>query len=237
MELFILLAGLYMAYLIFVIITILMTISRGEKKCRNLFSEWLLIFSEIVFTIAGPIIGFLRFDKFQPDIPFSKQHLPVLLLVVLTSSTSFWLARFTHKTSNLIVRILCSIGLIQGILLCFITTIHFIPFMPLGIIYPWLGFELLSPLIALLFLIREIYFYNKVTIDFSEQLPYRNELGFIPLSYQLFKLPLFKRFVIYIIPAFALLLIQVLIAYGCGQDIDALVKVFTHSQGFIFSNN
>jgi uncharacterized protein DUF6688 len=225
----------YLSFVIFCIVTPLITIGRKEKSCRNNFSGGLLIFSEIIYTIIGPIIGFIRFDEFRPDIPFSKQHVLIIILMVIVSSASFWLAKLTAKTLNPVVRIIISVGLLQGLVLCAVTTIHFLPFIPNGIMFPALGFELLSPLIAFVLLLREFYFYNRMEVDLDELLPYRKELGFVPLPLQIIQQPLSYRLLIYGGLLIPVVILQVLMAFGCGQDIDALIKAYTHSHGFIFS--
>ena len=142
----------YITYGIFFLITLSKSIKRGERGTSDSFSEYFMVFTEVVYTIIGPIIGFLRYDAYGPDIPFAKQHVLTVILFVTVSSFSFWIARFTSKTTNPILRIIVSVGLLQGIVLCFITTVHFITFIPLGIIWPIMGFELLSPVFALLLL-------------------------------------------------------------------------------------
>jgi len=237
MSIFFLLGFPYIAFVLFVIITIIITMNRGVKDCRSRFSAGLLVFSEVVFTIIGPAIGFYRFDEFQPEIPFAKQHVLSIILLVIVSSTSFWIARFMNRTSHPIVRIVLSVGLLQGIVLCFITSIHFLTFIPLGIIFPFAGFELLSPLVALFILLREFYFLNKMELNLPELLPYRAELGFIPFPYLLLKQPMYKRIMVYSALMVLLVITEALVTYGLGQDIDSTVKAFTHSVGFIFSHS
>jgi hypothetical protein len=227
----------YTVFVIYILATALITVVKGREECRNLFSTLAILFSEIVFTIVGPVIGFLRFDQFQPDIPFAKQHVLTIILLVISSSGAFWLARFTNKTANPLVRIIISVGLLQGIILCAFTTIHFLPFIPNGLMFPTIGFELLSPLVAFVLLFRAFYFYNKMELDLSELLPYREELGFIPIPLSIFQLPIFQRCFVYAVLLIPAVIAQVTLAYGCGQDIDALIKAFTHSHGFTFSNN
>ena len=235
MGIFIVFGILYVAYGIYFLITYFKTIKTGEAKPQNAFSEIMMVATELVYTIAGPIIGFMRFDAFGPEIPFAKQHVLTVILFVIVSSLSFWIARYTAKASNPILRILVSVGLLQGIVLCFITSIHFLTFIPLGIIYPIYGFELLSPVFALFILSREFYFYNKTEFNYDDALPYRQELGFVPVPFKIIQAPIFNRIVIYGAMLIPLIVLQMLFAYGCGQDIDALVKAFTHSVGFVFS--
>ena len=225
----------YLTFVIFILTTLLITIIREEKSCRNLLSTCILHFAEVVYTIIGPIIGFMRFDQFQPDIPFAKQDVLTIILLVITSSASFWLARLTSKTGNATIRIITSVGLLQGIVLCAITSIHFIPYLLNGLMFPALGFELLSPVIVFVLLCREFYFYNRMEFNLNELLPYRQELGFIPIPLKIFQLLIFQRCLVYGVLLVPVIVAQVLLAYGCGQDIDALVKAFTNSHGFTFS--
>src|ERR1043166_7340865 len=96
----------YLAFLLFVVITVIMNFSRKERECRNPFSEALLFFSEVLFTVIGPVIGFMRYDTFGPDIPFSKHHVMIIIVLVITSSISYWISRFTLKVANPFIRIM-----------------------------------------------------------------------------------------------------------------------------------
>ncbi len=232
---FLALAIPYAAYLIYLIVQIILTLKRSEKKCRSNAAEAILLFSEIVFTVIGPIIGFCRFDQFGPEIPFAKQHVLIIILLSAVGSVSFWLARATKDTHNLFVRIFLSAGMLQGIVLCAIVTIHFAGFMLMGIIFPWAGFELLCPLIAFFMLIRELYFYNQVKLDMEELLPYRRELGFEPVQYKLFQQPLTARLFVYGAIVVVLVIAQVLLGYAVGLQPDSIIRAFTQSVGFTFS--
>lgn len=235
MGLFLITAVIYAIYSLLFLTTYVIAIIKGERENQSKWSQLLLVFSEVLFTVIGPIIGFERFDEYGPEIPFAKQHVLVIILLVIVSSASFWIARFTSKTENPFLRILVSVGLLQGIVLCSVTTIHFLEFIPLGIIYPFMGFELLSPFFALLILSREFYLYNKTKFNYDDALPYRQELGFVPVPFKIIQAPLITRLVIYGGLLIPVIILQMLLAYGCGQDIDAIVKAFTHSVGFVFS--
>lgn len=232
---FILFGIIFISYGIFFLITLFRTIKAGERTPPDSFSEIVMIFTEVIYTIVGPAIGFYRFDEYGHEIPFAKQHVLSIILLVIVSSLSYWIARFTTKTANPVFRILVSVGLLQGIILCAVTSIHFLTFIPLGVIYPMMGFELLSPVFALFLLIREFYFYNRVIFNYDDALPYRQELGFVPIPFKIIQAPIFSRIVIYGIMLIPLIVIQMFLAYGCGQDIDAIVKAYTHSVGFVFS--
>ena len=235
MAAFFLFALLYGSYTLFFVTLFSLTVWRGDRLSQSRFSIIAMTFSEIIYTVIGPIIGFTRFDEYGPEIPFAKQHVLIIMLLVIVGSASFWIARFTSKTQNPYLRILVSVGLLQGIVLCIVTTIHFLEFIPLGLIYPFLGFELLSPVFALFILSREFYLYNKTEFNYDDALPYRQELGFVPIPFKIIQAPLFSRIVIYGAMLIPLVILQMLFTYGCGQDIDAIVKAFTHSVGFLFS--
>lgn len=235
MILFLIVALIYGIYSLLFLTTFVIALYKGERENQSKFSQFILLLSEILFTVIGPIIGFERFDEYGPEIPFAKQHVLVIILLVIVSSASFWIARFTSKTENPFLRILVSVGLLQGIVLCSVTTIHFLEFIPLGLMYPFMGFELLSPFFALLILSREFYLYNKTKFNYDDALPYRQELGFIPIPIRIIEAPFVSRFVIYGAILIPVIIVQMLLAYGCGQDMDAIVKAFTHSIGFVFS--
>jgi hypothetical protein len=233
---FLILTGIpYAIYVLYVIIIAVRSIINGDKEKTGRFGKAVLLISEVVFTTVAPIIGFARFDQYGPEIPFSKHHVLSIILLVIVSSASFWGARFTEGTRNPLIRILFSTGLLQGIFLCFITTIHFLSFIPMGLLFPLAGFELLAPLIALFLLIREFYFYNKL-VSIPELLPYREELGFVPLPFKILEMPLLPRTCIYTSLLVCALGLQIGFGYAFGQDIDGIVKAFTESTGFIFSN-
>jgi hypothetical protein len=232
---YLILVLLYLLFLGFIIVTIIICLRAGRERCRNLFSETMLVISEVMYTVIGPIIGFMRFDEFGSDIPFAKHHVFSVIIITISSSLFFWISRISMKAPNPLLRIFVSVGLLQGIFFCFITSVHFLAFIPLGVIYPLLGFELVSPLIALLLLIKQFYFYTKVQFDYSEQLPYRNELGFVPVPVKIMESPAFTRFVVFAALVIPMILAQVAFAYGCGQDANALLEAFRDSHGFIFS--
>lgn len=235
-----LLIPIAIAYAIIVLTIVVMTllsIVKGIKKSKTLFAEFFLYFSEVIFTVIAPIIGFMRFDKYQPQIPFSKQHVLSIILLVFVASVSFWSARAVQNTKNPIIKIALSVGMLQGMIICFITTIHFIPFIPLGLTFPTAGFEILSPVVAFFLLLREFYFFNRLPVETNETIPYRTELGFTPLSYQILNFSFTKKLLVYFILFTVLILLQVILASPFGQDFDSILKAYTHSVGFIFSTH
>ncbi|MBL0329440.1 MAG: hypothetical protein IPP64_08505 [Bacteroidetes bacterium] len=236
MEIMILAALLYAFFMVFFLVFFFIGISKNDQQTKSKFSTAVLLFSEIIYTIIGPIIGFARFDMYGPEIPFAKNHVLIIILLVIVASASFWVARLYSKTENPILRIIVSAGMLQGILLCAITTIHFLEFIPLGMMYPFMGFELLSPLFALLILSREFYVYNKKEFDLEDALPYRQEFGMIPIPLKILQTPFLQRIVIYLILLLPFVFLQMLLTFGCGQELDAILKAFTDSVGFVFSH-
>ena len=230
MELAFIFAAVYVPYILYIIVVSLLQIARGEKK-----PGVLLGIAEVIFTVIGPAIGFWRFDQYGHDIPFAKPEAISIMLLTATSSAAFWLAKLTEPTNNPVVRIIISAGMLQVMLVCVLTSIHFITFIPLGIMFPWAGFELLSPLLAFFLLFREFYFYNRRVLDMEELLPYHKELGFVPLPHQVFQLPLSQRLVVYTALAVIAIVLQSGLLYAIGQPIDTVIRAYTHSTGFIFS--
>jgi hypothetical protein len=226
----------YIFFLLFAAITAFINIGRGEKQSRNLFSKALVFIAEIAFTIIGPIIGFMRYDAYQPEIPFSKHHVLTVIILVFFASLSFWIARLSAGNTKPLTRIILSVGMLQGILLCAICSVHFMNYYSNGLAFPFLGFELLSPPMAVILLLREFYFFNRERYELDEALPYRKELGFMPLSHRLLEKTFFQRLPVYAAFLLPFIAAQLVLAYGFGQAPDALIKAFTHSQGFFFSS-
>lgn len=225
----------YAAFGIYLIVSTIRSMGRGHRKTGRTFQDRLLLFSEVLFTVAGPVIGFSRFDAYMPDIPFAKHHVLSVMILTASSSAAFWLSRLTERTAGPELRILLSAGMLQGILLCAVVTVHFACYLLLGLVYPVFGFELLCPLFAFFLLCRQLYFYNKVTPAPDGLLPYREQLGIVPVQVRIFRQPLGTRLLIYGGLALAAVIAQMAAAYALGQDADSLIKAFTQSTGFVFS--
>lgn len=237
MELFFAFGLIYLAYLIFVLILFFKDLFRQEEGETWSFSSVVLIISSVIFTVIGPLIGFSRFDQYQPDIPFAKQDVLTIILLVISSSMGYWISRFFRVHLDLWTRVVLSAVLLEGILLCVVVSIHFLKFYALGLIFPFAGFELVSPIFAGLFLWKEFRLLNRVDLPSADVLPYRNELGLTPFPYRLFSRSLFHRLPWYLLGMFVLLALQVMVAVAFGQQPDALFSAFTHSVGFVFSLN
>ncbi|MCW3102023.1 MAG: hypothetical protein JWO09_463 [Bacteroidetes bacterium] len=232
---FLLLLGIpYILYILYVIVTAIRTMKRNDNQLSG-YGQASMLTADFVFTLIAPAIGFCRFDAYGFDMPFSKRHVISIILLVMVSSASFWCARLTSGTRNPFLRILFSVGMLQGIILCFACSIHFLNYFVLGIVFPFQGFELLCPLVAFFLLLREFYFYNQTAAVPAELLPYREELGFIPLPLQVVQLPLLPRLAVYSALLAIAVALQVALLYSLGQDADSIIKAFRESSGFIFS--
>jgi|GEM_PF-3090772 len=226
----------YVVYILYVIVTAIRTINRNDKNKLSEYGKAILLTSDFIFTLIAPVIGFCRYDSYGPNMPFSKRHVISIILLVIVSSASFWGARLTSGTRIPYLRILFSVGMLQGLILCFACTIHFLNYFALGIIFPLAGFELLCPLVAFFLLLREFYFYNKAAVP-AELLPYREELGLLPVPLQVIQLPALPRLAVYMGLLAIAVALQVAFLYSLGQDADSIIKAFRESSGFIFSKS
>jgi hypothetical protein len=218
----ILLLGLL--YPIILLFTIGALIKNWRMSIRNGFrnddelSGW-IIFWGIVFTSLAPLIGFIRFDDFGSNIPFSKSHVGIIELLVIVSAVCYWVSKFFKRKLSPLVNFLLRAGLIQGIILDAIVTIHFTNYMPSGMLFPLFGFELLAPPIAMLFIIYELQCNSRVTQQ-NTALLFSTE----------------KKFLLQAGIVIALIFVEQAMLLPAGSQWDSLVRAFTESRGFIFSN-
>jgi len=77
-------------------------------------------------------------------------------MIVIVTALCYWLSRIAKERFSPFVNLLIRAALIQGIILDLIVTIHFANYLIMGIIWPTMGFELLAPPLAMLFLIYEL---------------------------------------------------------------------------------
>jgi hypothetical protein len=130
--------------------------SANEHYRSDPRSVMLTVFG-LLFTVVGPLIGFSRYDHYRElGIPFSPQHVFAVEFVAITGALSYWASRFYKREMPWLLRYLVLGGMLQGLLLCFVTSIHFAGFYGYGIAWAPLGFELFSPPVAFLFLLYEL---------------------------------------------------------------------------------
>lgn len=214
---------LFSIYPILLIVIIIALTRNWKKSIRNEFrkddelSAWMILLAGLFTTIA-PLIGFMRFDAFGPDIPFSKHHVVAIELLVIVSAACYWISKFFKKDVSPFVNLLLRAGLIQGIILDLFVTIHFAKYMGMGVIFPVFGFELLAPPMAMLFLIYELHCNFRITTENpGSENSIRNNL---PLQLGVVLL---------------LIVVEQMMLLPMGFQWNSLVLAFTESRGFIFS--
>lgn len=118
-------------------------------------SAWLTVFG-IIFTIIAPLIGFIRFDNYPPEIPFAKAHVASVEIMVIISALSYWLSRFYKREIPEWLNFFVRAGMMQGVTLCAFVAVHFGGYLVQGFLLPTFGFELDAPLIVIPLLLYEL---------------------------------------------------------------------------------
>lgn len=216
---------IFFIYPILLIVIIIALFRNWKKSMRNDFknNDELSVGMTLLggfFTTLAPLIGFIRFDAFGPDIPFSKHHVVAIELLVIVSAACYWISRFSKKKLSPFVNLLLRAGLIQGIILDLFVTIHFAEYMGMGVIFPLFGFELLAPPMAMLFLIYELHCNFRI----QTQNP--------GLEFSLHNtIPVQSGVVL------VLVFVEQLMLLPMGFQWNSLLLAFTESRGFVFSIN
>ncbi len=227
---------IYSFYILFVVINSLKIISRNFWQSEDIQDNRLVV-SDIIHTIIGPIIGFNRYDAFGPDIPFAKTHVGIIIFLVIVASLSFWISRIAQKQLHPILKMGLSVGILQGMILCIITTIHFVPYLLSGLVFPMFGFELLTPFIAFFLLLKEFYSLQiSLRIRPETGLVYQ-KLGMVTIPHELINNFIYYRIFFYPLLLIGLVVFEIGFMTLFGFAPDSLLKVFTESKGFIFSIN
>jgi hypothetical protein len=212
-------------YPVILLLTLVTLIRNWRKSIRNQFrnsdelSKWMIFFGAL-FTSVAPLIGFLRFDAYGSEIPFSKPHVMAVEWLVVVSAVCYWVSVFYKRKLSPFVNLLVRAGLIQGIILDAIITIHFANYLGLGVVFPLFGFELLAPPIAMLFLFYELRCNTKV----SEQ----NGASEYAAD---------KKLLLQAGLVIALIVVEQAMLLPAGAHWDSLISAFTESRGFVFSSN
>lgn len=210
-------------YLCILVFTLLIITRNWKKSIRNEFqnddelTKWVILLG-VLFTSLAPLIGFIRFDDFGPDLPFSKNHVLAIELIVVVSAICYWVSKFFKKKLPPFVNLLLRAGLIQGIILDFIITIHFANYLGLGLMFPFFGFELLAPPIAMLFLLFELHCNFRTPKQTTE--PILSVQKEIPLQFGV---------------VIALVVVEQMMLFPMGFQWNSIVLAFTESKGFVFS--
>ncbi|HEY6161219.1 MAG TPA: DUF6688 family protein [Bacteroidia bacterium] len=233
MGAFIFLPFVYLAIIAFIVtVCIRSIIYKPVDPSRGAWG-FLLCF-EVIFTVIAPAIGFLRYDKFGPEIPFSTHHIHVIILLTFLSSGCFWIVKMGgHSLKGIMKQVLAS-GIAAGIVLCVITAIHFGKYNLNGLFFPLAGFELLSPFICIFILYKELY--NLYATPPSAQAFHPGVLdapvSAVPLAQRLVDTRSIARAFIMAVP---FIIAVALLNMAAGGSPDAFIKAFTESQDFVFS--
>jgi hypothetical protein len=206
----------------------------GKAPSTGKAAWWFQLLFEFIFTVAGPAIGFMRFDAFGPEIPFSKEHVSAVVLVTIAASSSFWIAKISGRQLGTTAKWIVSGGMMAGILLCLVTTIHFGGYNLMGLMYPLFGFELLSPFMGIFILLKELWLLHTRVI--TEEIPGMDVLD-APVKQQekVTAAGMSNALVTSVMIALPLLCVLVVLNFAMGHPLDALIRAYTESKGFIFS--
>lgn len=216
-----LLAIPFVFFFIYTLSFSIITVIRDYKKSKKSTSRDKLILGEILFIIIGTPLGFYRCDEFGSDIPFAKEHMPTIIFISIVSIVCFFITRYSKKKYVGFEKTILNVGLLQGILICLITSVHFALYLPLGIAFPIFGYELATPIISLFLLLNQLYFFNKKNeIHDKEQ-----------------KTDLIKKTSFHLLIFCLLVFFEITIATSLGQENDSIIKAYTESEGFLFSKN
>lgn len=195
--------------------------------------HWLATLSEMTFTLAAPITGFLRANHIdEQEFPFGEAHLPTLIVLSFVAIIAYWISRLFVDKLPPLLSVLVLIALVQGWLINFTLLLHFGGYLVLGALFPIVGYELTAPLLNLIFLGREFYLNH---LRFCEKYPqYEGKSWLIRFLAQ----PYFMRktsliFVLF----FPFFFVQQVILTLFGQAPDAILRVFIESCKFNFSDN
>ena len=210
-------------YPILLITTVASVCLNWQDSIRSQFrsdpkSVWLTIFG-VLFTVISPALGFWRYDDFRPAIPFSPSHVAAVELMVTISAVSYWISRFAKREIPALVNWIVRAGLLQGILLCLVITVHFGPdYLLKGIAWPTLGFELDAPPFAALLLLYELVC-NIRAVEPRESSS--------PISQW--------RFLLWgLLPV--LFIVEQALLLPFGYSWNSFLLAFTHSRDFTFSH-
>jgi hypothetical protein len=236
MELLIFVTPLYAALVIWSCIILIKSIfAKGSNPERPL-PRFIFWFSAVLFTVPAPVLGFWRMDSYGAEIPFASRHVFSIYILVAVVVLAYWISVLVRQSAGPALRIFLSSVLVLGISFCVITTFHFAGHILLGMIFPLFGFELLSPFMAMLLLIKELVALNNYYPVQDHHLPLRHEVGFASISYSLFSQSVLHRLAAYLPLGLLVLAACGGAAWVAGSEPDALIRSFTNSTGFILSN-
>jgi len=227
MEIMLLLFVPMLVLLIYVTVKAILIIYRDHYQTEKSTSRNSLFLGEFIFLGIAPILGFLRYDGHGNEIPFAKEHILSIQFLSFVSIGCYFIARFYESKLTKLQKGLLSVGIMQGMIICFFTSIHFLSHIFLGIVFPMFGFELAAPYMGFVLLLVQFYFLNKKGTDYRIS----NTLNRFEAQMTQNKFVSFSILLIFLIGA------EILVLMCFGQDSDSLIRAFHESKGFIFSFN
>lgn len=201
-------------------------------------SERIIAIIEIIITVVAPIVGLIKNSTISSgEIPFAKEHQLILILLIAIAVSSFWLSKFLKGKLSPMLDALLPIGMLMGIILALVMTIHFGPYVIIAMLIPAGGFEIVATFLVLLAFIRELYL-NHIYFK-TIYLPARIEDDFA--NHRLFRVFLQSKFLnkfpLLFFFSFVIIAIVQAIVILFGQAPDALIRVFYESCGFVLSES
>lgn len=115
--------------------------------------------SEGLYMGLGPVLGVLFSYVFQSELePFSLSLMPSIAVLILIPWSCYWLSRLGKTWISPLLYAVLPIGMLIGVPVYFIIGLHFIsPVSAMGaMVFPYLGFALIAPIPAMLYVIREL---------------------------------------------------------------------------------
>ncbi len=182
-----------------------------------------LLTAALLFILVGPVLGFIRYDQYPPEIPYASAFKWILITLTAIGMAGFWASFLYKKSLSGSWSLAAVVAMWVGAGICLLNGLHFIPMAAMGVMFPVLGFELVSPYMALLLILRELYQLHAFRATIKATTPG----GFWQ------KTP--GEQLMYILPLAAVTVITVCMVFTLGgYPEDALIRVFTQSKVFSF---
>jgi hypothetical protein len=187
---------------------------------------------EFLFMVVFPILGIAITNTPCDNHPFHVDGILTTYTVTIIFALAFYISKYyKHKLSPFLLLVISSLMLF-GILFCTVTCFHFLPFFII-LVVPLYQFLYLSPLLCILYLLRELNTLSGFLKDaFKEKNNLQNSDPLNPFYKLLEKYNL--GFALYILAPITACIQAGL--YLFGQKPDSLISQFTDSCGFLLSN-
>lgn len=219
----------------FGILSLLLVIFTGVVIVKSNSGRFVVgkLICELIFILILPPIGIYTTNDRCGEHPFQNDSLPTVYLLWSVFLLAYFISRFFKKHLPPIPMLIISTGLISGFIFCLTLIIHFIPFVA-GLVFPFFGLLLISPVVCLVFILIEIISVNRFLRSRFETM-YSRDLSAKANSLYFY---LSKYNFIYSTSLTApLLLILQAILYVFGQAPDSIISQFTESCGFLLSKH